>query len=436
MKKIINRNSLAKGDAIEGQAPNVIIDARSSAAEPVSNNLTTNDMESNEIITTKTISGGQEEQAQATIGASPTATTIEARRQEIRQTLQAHEEVQLVDFLEAGFLFGDMPKTMQRGETKKNVTELRKSLERTKRFFRPIELTAARDFIEAGLGSVQRLDGSIVTLDDPDVDLIYVRPDGKQRSCAYAKLFTMKEFKGKEREYDVRVKLCEIPAEELPEYVREIQTASVWDEKTKRQVTVETFREPSGLTMMDACINESKMSARGAYKLIFLHEGYKKALYDESLVNGKLHPSFHADQNMLERAKRNYMALKVAFRNSPDYFKNSAAVDALIEVRAHEVNDPNGAAESFLEFLQAMQTEDWCEMAMVKTPAEKKTKFLELFNTHKAKMSEDAAYAGVVEERVKAARREYNESFAYAPKKKSKRSKPSNEEIYFGGKKQ
>ncbi len=376
-------------------------------------------------------------QEQATVAASAADTTsIEVRRQEIRLALKAHEEVQLADFLEAGFLFGDMPKTMQRGETKKNVTELRKSLERTKRFFRPIELTAARDFIEAGLGSVQRLDGSIVTLDDPDVDLIYVRPDGKQRSCAYAKLFTMKEFKGKEREYDVRVKLCEIPAEELPEYVREIQTASVWDEKTKRQVTVETFTEPSGLTMMDACINESKMSARGAYKLIFLHEGYKKALYDESLVNGKLHPSFHADQSMLERAKRNYMALKVAFRNSPDYFKNSAAVDALIEVRAHEVNDPNGVAESFLEFLQAMQTEDWCEMAMVKTPAEKKTKFLELFNTHKAKMSEDAAYAGVVEERVKAARREYNESFAYAPKKKSKRSKPSNEEIYFGGKKQ
>ena len=110
-------------------------------------------------------------------------------------------------------------------------------------------------------------------------------------------------------------------------------------------------------------------------------------------------------------------------------------MDALIEVRAHEVDDPNGAAESFLEFLQAMQTEDWCEMAMVRTPAEKKTKFLELFNTHKAKMSEDAAYAGVVEERVKAARREYNESFANAPKK-TKKIKPSNEEIYFGGKKQ
>lgn len=418
------------------ETPNVINNARSSVAEPVSNNLTTNDMESNEMITTKTISGGQEEQAQATVGASPTdTTTIEARRQEIRQTLQAHKEVQLVDFLEAGFLFGDMPKTMQRGETKKNVSELRKSLERTKRFFRPIELTAARDFIEAGLGSVQRLDGSIVTLDDPDVDLIYVRPDGKQRSCAYAKLFTMKEFKGKEREYDVRVKLCEIPAEELPEYVREIQTASVWDEKTKRQVTVETFTEPSGLTMMDACINESGMSARGAYKLIYRREGYKKSLYDDSLANGKLHDSFHADTNLLERAKRDYMAFKVAFRSSPEYFKNSAAVDALIEVYTQETQDPNGAVENYLNFLQAMQTSDWNEMATVKTPAEKKTKFLELFNTHKAKMSEGAAYAGVVEERVKAARREYNESLANAPKK-TKKIKPSNEEIYFGGKKQ
>lgn len=53
------------------EAPNVIINAHSSADEPVSNNLTTNDMESNEMITTKkTISAGQEEQAQATTDAS------------------------------------------------------------------------------------------------------------------------------------------------------------------------------------------------------------------------------------------------------------------------------------------------------------------------------------------------------------------------------
>ena len=421
------------------EAPNVIINAHSSADEPVSNNLTTNDMESNEMITTKkTISAGQEEQAQATTDASAVdSMNLEAKRQEIRQTLSNGEEVQIAEFHDAGFMFGDMPKTLQRGETKKNVSELMASLIRTKRFYRPIEIVSARTFIEAGLGEVYRLDGTAVKLSDYDVDLIFVRSDGKQRTCAYAKLLSKKGFKGKEREFDVRVKLCNVPIEELPTYIREIQVAAVWDEKTKRQATVATFgAQESGVTLMDKFMNESGMSARGAYKLIYRREGYKKSLYDDSLANGKLHDSFHADTNLLERAKRDYMAFKVAFRSSPEYFKNSAAVDALIEVYTQETQDPNGAVENYLNFLQAMQTSDWNEMATVKTPAEKKTKFLELFNTHKTKLSEDFAYAGVVEESVKAARHVYNESIASAHQKTCKKSKPSNEANYFGGKNQ
>ena len=179
----------------------------------------------------------------------------------VKKQLADGEEVQLVEFMRAGLRFADMPASLQRAETKKNVSNLEKSLVRAKGFYRPIEVKPAKDFIEAGLGTPLRLDGTPVNIDDEDIDTLYVRPDGKQRSCAAANYFSKKCNKGKEKEFDIRVKMCPAPIAELPTYIREIQTASVWDEKTKRKTTVACFdKEESGLTLMNEFIERSAFS--------------------------------------------------------------------------------------------------------------------------------------------------------------------------------
>ena len=108
----------------------------------------------------------------------------EAKQSMILESLNAGQAVQLWDFLKAGFEIADMDASHQREETKKGVSELEKSLVRCKTFYREIELYPAKAYIQEGNGTPYRFDGSPIAISDPDIDRIFVMPDGKQRACA------------------------------------------------------------------------------------------------------------------------------------------------------------------------------------------------------------------------------------------------------------
>lgn len=347
--------------------------------------------------------------------------------------LDAGEEVQLQDFLKAGFGFADMPASLQRAETKKNVADLQKSLVTCKKFYRPIEIVSVKDFIQAGLGTPTRLDAehTPISLEDLDVEFLFVRPDGKQRSCAAANLFSKKKFAGKENEYDIRVKICPSPIEELPTYVREIQTAAVWDEKTKRQTTVARFSETeSGLTVMNHFIEETGMSARAAYKLIFFKDGYKKALYEESMISGNLHKDLQATPKQLERAKHIFEDMNVAFRFDRKYLKNSAAVDALLDVYARATEAQNEVVEQYLLFLMTLSADQFQALNSETSVAEKKRKFVSLFDDFVAELATSSTYKDEVDKQVEEAKAEYHNATA-TDKKIVRKVKESSEKAYY-----
>lgn len=333
---------------------------------------------------------------------------IAENRYKIDDKLFSGEEIQLADFLNAGYGFADMPAHLQRKETKKNVADLQRSLLACGKFYRPIEIVPVKDFIEAGLGTPVRPDGTPISIIDQDVELLFVRADGKQRSCAAAKIFTNKKYVGKEKEYDIRVKICPAPIKELPTYIREIQTAAVWDEKTKRETTAAFFREEeSGLSLMNQFINESGMTARAAYKLVYYKEGYKKALYEESMATAKLHKDLQASPEIVRRAKHTYEAFKIAFRSYPKYLKNSAAIDALIDIYTSATENQTEAVDLFLTFLKTLGEEKFKDLSKAKTVAEKKLVLIEVFDEFKKKLATTPSFKDDVEKLVKTAEENY-----------------------------
>ena len=241
----------------------------------------------------------------------------EAKQSMILESLNAGQAVQLWDFLKAGFEIADMDASHQREETKKGVSELEKSLLRCKTFYREIELYPAKAYIQEGNGTPYRFDGSPIDINDPDIDRIFVMPDGKQRACAFARVMSQKEYRGKESEFNVKVKMC--PADgNLDVYIKELQVSQPWDERTRRKTSMAMLgNTTSGIHLMNHFIEESKMTARGAYKLIFRKDGYNKRLYEETSFTGILHPALNASPEVAKRAEGDYKSLKLAFRHHP-----------------------------------------------------------------------------------------------------------------------
>ena len=332
---------------------------------------------------------------------------LRALREKILAELNAGRRVELREFRAAGFKFADMDDTLQRKETMKDSRQLLESLKVTKAFYRPIEVLPVSELIEAGHPCF-KLNGVKISPDDPDYSLYFARPDGKQRTIAYAKLMSDPNYKGKESEYSAPIIRCSCPVEIIDTYVREIQTAAVWDEKTKRQTVVAKLGgTESGLTLMNTFMTEAGMSARAAYKLIYRKEGYNKDLYEQSMRNGALADGLKATEAIIKRARGDYECLRIAFRVQGKYLKNSMAPDSIIEVYTTETEHPNEAVEDFLTFLQSLQPEDFTTLDEYKTVGEKKAALMTLFNVHKENLKSDPAYLTLVEARVATAKAEY-----------------------------
>lgn len=346
--------------------------------------------------------------------------------------LKEGKEVQLRDFKKAGFKFADMDKDLQRGETKKGVNVLVASLKNAKAFYRPIELMSAREFLEAGR-KVFKVDGTELLLTNPNVDLYWVRLDGKQRSIAYAKLFLDKDYVGKEGGYDVRVTLAHVDIKNVDKYVREIQTSTVWDEATKRQTAVAKLgKTESGLTLINKFISETKMSARAAYKHVYYKDGYKKELYEQSMRDGQVVPALQAKDELIKRALHDYHCFKVAFREHPEYFKNSAAIDALISVYGSVSKDPNEEVSTYLKCLQQLQETDFASISSKKAVTEKEAEFLRLFKEFKENLSTDPSFSSTVDKRIEEAEKQYKEIEKIAENyKAAEKVKKTTEEKYF-----
>lgn len=332
---------------------------------------------------------------------------LQAKRENILAELNEGRRVELRDFRAAGFKFADMDDSLQRKETLKDSRQLLESLKVTKAFYRPIEVLPVSELIEAGHPCF-KLNGEKITPGDPDYALYFARPDGKQRTIAYAKLMSDPNYKGKESEYSAPIMRCPFPVAQIETYVREIQTAAVWDEKTKRQTVVAKLGgTESGLTLMNTFMTETGMSARGAYKLIYRKEGYNKDLYEQSMRNGALADGLKASEAIIKRARGDYECLRVAFRNHAKYLKNSIAPDSIIEVYTSETEHPNEAVDGFLIFLQSLQPEDFTVLDDYKTVEERKAALMTLYTAHKENIQQDSAYSALVGKRVEAAKAEY-----------------------------
>ena len=366
----------------------------------------------------------------------PSEEELEAQRQskrdELLALLNAGRRVQLREFRDAGFKFADMDDSLQRKETLKDSRQLLESLKTTKAFYRPIEILPVNEMIEAGHPCF-KLDGTEITPDDPDYFRYFVRPDGKQRTIAYAKLMSDPKHKGKENEYSVHVMRCPCDINEIETYIREIQTAAVWDEKTKRQTVVAKLGgEESGLTLMNTFMTETGMSARGAYKLIYRKDGYKKDLYEQSMRSGTLDDKLKASAAIIKRAKDDYRSIRIAFRDHLKFLKNSVVPDCIIDTFTTETDAPKEAVQMFLTFLKSLQPDDFAALEEVSGLEGKKTKLMELYAFHKENLETDPNYPALVEERVATAESEYEAAEKKAAsEEKAKTAKTSIEAKYY-----
>lgn len=346
----------------------------------------------------------------------------------ILDSLYAGQSVQFWDFLKAGFEIVDMDASLQREETKKGVSELEKSLLRCKTFYREIELYPAKAYINEGNGTPYRFDGTPIGISDPDIERLFVMPDGKQRSCAFANVMTQKENRGKESEFNVRVKMCPTKGN-LAVYIKELQVSQSWDERTRRKTSMAMLgNTTSGLHLMNHFIEESKMTARGAYKLIFRKDGYNKRLYEETSFTGMLHPALNASPEVIKRAERDYKSLKLAFRHHPQYLKNSAAVDVLIDVFTSATENPNEAVSMYLEFLISLLDSDFEKLDAAKSVPEKKLVLHALYDAFK-KGYPDSEYQKEIQKRIEEAKKEYE--VLANPTGQPKKAKVSSATKYF-----
>lgn len=352
----------------------------------------------------------------------------EAKQSMILESLNAGQAVQLWDFLKAGFEIADMDASHQREETKKGVSELEKSLVRCKTFYREIELYPAKAYIQGGNGTPYRFDGRPIDISDPDIDRLFVMPDGKQRACAFARVMSQKEYRGKESEFNVKVKMC--PADgNLDVYIKELQVSQPWDERTRRKTSMAMLgNTTSGIHLMNRFIEESKMTARGAYKLIFRKDGYNKRLYEETSYTGILHPALNVSPEVTKRAEGDYKSLKIAFRHHRQYLKNSAAVDVLIDVFTSATENPNEAVSMYLDFLTSLLDSDFEKLDAAKSVPEKEQVLHDLFNDFK-KNYPDPEYRKEIQKRIEDAKKDY-ETLANQTEQ-PKKAKVSSATKYF-----
>ena len=166
----------------------------------------------------------------------------------------------------------------------------------------------------------------------------YSPGDGQHRNAAALKLLNElgeEEF----AKIDIYV-LLETREIDPAKYISSVNIHQFgWNAQQKRSVVEKRFSSPTLDFTKKVTAKPFRMSLRAAFKLIYLSEVYKKAIYDDSLQKGKLDSKLEATPDKLERAERLLKSLSIAFQAEMGLLRNSAAVDCIVNIYTDEADD-------------------------------------------------------------------------------------------------
>lgn len=252
----------------------------------------------------------------------------ETLKAKIFMLLNSDMKVSYFDYLRAGGKFAYLDKN--RPIDGNHVLNFVESFKRVG-VLNNIKVISTRKMIEEGY-TVRDRTGNILSLATPNIDMYYCILDGQHKVDALALWITNEETKN--IPLDAGIELANIPKGTLVgAYIAEYNlTCKKWNHHDTQELLVQTF-EKEGKTVLsriEVCVNEDKMSQRGAWKIYKMNDGYKKQKYEEALFKGKLSDELRGTEAEIERGDRSLRAIRVACRNVVKMKRNSAIIDAII----------------------------------------------------------------------------------------------------------
>lgn len=246
----------------------------------------------------------------------------------ITTALENGISVNYYDFLSAGgkFAYLDKNRTI-------NESHVMKFVESFKRVgcLNSIKVVVARKVIEEG-HTIRDRAGNILSLATPNMDMYYCIIDGQHKADALALWIANEETKN--IPLVAKIEMVNIPqGVSIGAYIGEFNlVCQKWSHRDTQALLGQTF-EKEGTTILsriESCVNEDKMSQRGAWKIYKMNDVYKKSKYEDALFKGKLSDELRGTAAELERGDRILRSIRVACRQEVRMKKNSAIIDVVI----------------------------------------------------------------------------------------------------------
>lgn len=238
--------------------------------------------------------------------------------------------VDVADFFKAGGRFAYFDKN--RKISRAHVNALLESYKRLGTVLISIKVLPGDEMLTQNYPIHDR-SGNQLTLDTPDIKKFYSIIDGQHRVDAIAAWLSNEATK--DIPIAATLELAKIPAGvSVPAYMGELNlVCEKWNHRATKSLAGLVF-ESEGTTILsrvNECIEEDKMSARGAWKVYKMTDGYNKKKYETALFSGTLPDELKGSQAEVERGDKIRQAIRVGCRNIPKMKRNSAIVDTVIE---------------------------------------------------------------------------------------------------------
>ena len=194
-----------------------------------------------------------------------------------------------------------------------------------------IKVVAARKLIEEGCIVRDRV-GNILSSATPNIDMYYCILDGQHKADALALWIANEETK--DVPLDASIEPVNIPeAISAGAYIAEYNlTCKKWNHRDTQALLVQAYEkeDTTVLSRIETCVDEDKMSQRGAWKIYKMNDGYKKSKYEDALFNNKLSDELRGTDAEIKRGDRIRRAIQVACRKEVRMKRNSAIIDTII----------------------------------------------------------------------------------------------------------
>lgn len=248
----------------------------------------------------------------------------------IRDNLESGMPVNYFDFINAGFKTAYIDKN--RVINPKHTNDFTESFKRIKCALTTIKVIPARVLIIAGY-IVRDRAGNELTLSTPNLDDYNCIIDGQHKADALA-LWMMNE-ETKDIPVDAKIELASIPqGVSIIAYIGEFNlVCEKWGHRDTKSLAGLVFKDEGAtiLSRINECIEQDRMSARAAWKIYKLTDGYTKVKYEDALFSGNLSSELRGTEAEIERGDRICRAIRVGCRNEQKMKRNSAIIDAVIE---------------------------------------------------------------------------------------------------------